>query len=613
MSYETLWGDRAYQVHLEPRRDANEATAGVVGMALDVTDQRHVHEQARQAESRLRILAGQIPAVLWSTDRNLRFTWSDGAGLATLGLRPNEVVGLPLSDYFRHGTGGYPPIRAHEAALLGETVTFETEFAGRIFHCHVEPLLDANGAVAGTIGAALDVTERKHAERRALHQAEYDALTDLPNRLLFDRQLRVAVERSSAGGDRLAVVFLDLDHFKSVNDALGHLVGDELLRGAAGRLREAVRFGDVVARVGGDEFLLLLPGVRGREDSTHVAEKVLAVFRQPFVVQGRELSATASLGIATFPDDGADPETLVRHADAAMYRAKQLGRSGFQHYHPDDSAMALERVSLDGDLRRALGGHPGLLLHFQPQVRLADGRVTGLEALVRWAHPVRGLLLPSDFLAVAEELGLLLELGSWVLGAAARAARGWAEGSGGDVRPRVAVNVHSFELRERHFLHRVEKLLAATGCDPSLLEIEVTEAAAIGNLQASTRALRGLKELGFRLAIDDFGTGHSSLSYLKQLPVHRVKIDRSFVRDVASDGRDRAIVAAIVALGHALGLSVVAEGVETPEQEACLLEAGCDEAQGYLIAAPVPEAEAEALLRREAGWWRSAGPRSPRA
>jgi diguanylate cyclase (GGDEF)-like protein/PAS domain S-box-containing protein len=576
-------------------------------MSLDITDQRLMMEQARLAESRLRVFSGQIPAVLWSTDRTLHFTWSDGSGLGSLGLKANEVVGLDLAEYFQSDDPAFPPVAAHVAALAGEAVTFETEFAGRAFHCHVEPLLDGHGDITGTIGAALDITERKKAEEQVLHQADYDALTDLPNRCLYDRQLRSAIERARGGGSRLAVVFLDLDHFKRVNDALGHFVGDELLRGAAHRLRETVRFGDVVSRIGGDEFLLLLPGLEGREITTHVAEKILAAFGKPFFVQGRELFATASIGIALFPEDGEDAETLVRNADAAMYRAKELGRSCFQYHHPLNTVRAIERVTLEGDLRRAASGHPGLVLYFQPQVSLATGQITGLESLIRWVHPERGLLFPGDFLGLAEELGLVLTLGDWVLEAAAHAAKAWSTLPDSSWQPRVAVNLHPFELRERQFLNRIDRILEVTGCDPSLLELEITESAAMGNVDVSMRILRHLRSLGFRIAIDDFGTGHSSLSYLKLLPVDRIKIDQSFVHDIARDSRDRAIVSSIVALGHAVGLPVIAEGVETAEQEACLAETGCDEAQGFLMSHAVPGSQVADLLSRKPHFWRPPG------
>lgn len=597
VTYETLWSGRSYQVHLEARRGPEGEVLGVVGMALDVTEQARVREQAQKAESRLRLVAGQIPAVLWSTDRELRFTWSDGAGLVHLGLRPNEVVGLSIFDYFGTRDLDSPPLAAHLSALGGEQVTFEMEHDGRSFHCHLEPLVDAAGIPQGTIGAALDITERKAAEARVRHQAEYDVVTDLPNRVLFDRLLRSALERARGVGDRLAVVFLDLDHFKRVNDALGHVIGDELLRGAASRLRETVRCGDAVARVGGDEFLLLLPGLAGPEDAAHVAEKIVAALQRPLHVRGRELFAGASLGIAIWPGDGDDPESLVKSADTAMYRAKEAGRGTFQFYRSDDGERALARVSLESDLRRAVGSASGLILHYQAQVDIASGRVTGAEGLVRWQHAERGLLAPAEFLGLATEVGLVLPLGDQVLDLAARAASAWSRAGLAGGR-RVAVNLHPFELRERHLLDRIERVLAATGCDPALLELEITEGAALANLEHSLQTLARLRAMGFRIAIDDFGTGHSSLGYLKDLPVDRIKIDRSFVREIASDARDRAIVSSIVALSHALGLTVVAEGVETVEQATCLAEIGCDEAQGFLFCRPLPPADFESVLER---------------
>jgi len=457
---------------------------------------------------------------------------------------------------------------------------------------YAAPLFDSSGRTRGAIGAFLDITARKRAEEQVRDLAYHDALTGLPNRLLFQDRLALAVAQAHRHRQGLAVLFLDLDRFKVINDSLGHTVGDRLVREVAARLRTCVREGDTVARLGGDEFTLLLPHVGQAVDAAKVAKKVLDLVRIPFDIDGRELFVTASMGISLYPDDGTDAETLVKNADTAMYRAKEQGRDLYQLYTPAMNATALERLALESSLRRALS-QDELVLHYQPIFDVASRRVQGVEALLRWAHPELGLVAPADFIPLAEITGLILPMGPWVLRAACAQARAWQERQPGLC---VAVNLSARQFQEASLVAQVTDALADSGLDPRCLQLEITESSAMQNAQTAIQTLRELKSLGVGLSIDDFGTGYSSLSYLKRFPIDTLKIDQSFIRDIGRDPDDAAIASAIIALAHTLKLTVVAEGVETSGQLAFLAAHGCDRAQGYLLSRPFPADRCGELL-----------------
>ena len=429
-------------------------------------------------------------------------------------------------------------------------------------------------------------------EERLSSLAYHDTLTGLPNRLLFQDRLERAVTHSHRHGKGLAVLFLDVDRFKVINDSLGHSVGDRLVREVAARLQDCVRESDTVARLGGDEFTVLLPSVGQAVDAAKVACKVLDAIRMPFELDGRELFLTCSLGISVYPDDGRDAETLVKNADAAMYRAKEQGRDRYLLYTPALNATALERLALESSLRKALPNDE-LLLHYQPIVDVATRGMHGVEALLRWHHPELGLVPPGDFIPLAEVTGLILSMGPWVLRTACAQARAWQ-----GLRPglRMSVNLSAREFQEPALVGYVTDALADTGLPPHLLQLEITESSAMQNAQAASQTLRELKALGVGLSIDDFGTGYSSLSYLRRFPIDTLKIDQSFIRDIGADPDDAAIASAIIALAHTLKLAVVAEGVETAEQLAFLARHGCDRAQGYLFSRPLPADRCESLL-----------------
>lgn len=439
-----------------------------------------------------------------------------------------------------------------------------------------------------------EIGERRQAEENLRHLAHHDGLTNLPNRLLLDARLQHAIERARRNDRRLAILFLDLDHFKNVNDSLGHATGDEMLKIVASRLRGSVREDDTVARLGGDEFLVVMEQVQRIEDVTLMARKLMEVSRETIDIQGHELSVGVSVGISLFPQDGASAEILLKNADAAMYRAKESGRNSYAFYTRELTSSAYDRMMLEGQLRRALE-RKELLLHYQPQINLESMRIHAMEALVRWHHPEQGLLPPSRFLPVAEESGLILPLGRWVLETACRQMAAWR--SQGLELAQIAVNLSGKQIQQYDLAAEVRGVLQDSNCRPEWLELEITEDFIMGEAKHSIRALDALRKLGVQLAIDDFGTGYSSLSYLKRLPVNKLKIDRSFIRDLAEDPNDAAIVSAIIAMGKGLQLEIIAEGVEDKVQEQFLKQQGCQQAQGIYYGRPMVAASVSESLK----------------
>lgn len=453
------------------------------------------------------------------------------------------------------------------------------------------------------ISAVRDVSERKQFEARILHQATHDALTGLPNRLLFHDILVKAAAHAYRTEKLLAVMFLDLDEFKNINDTLGHECGDSLLKEIARRLTTTLRGNDlvarddgIIARQGGDEFTILLQGISVVQNIVQVAERILAAVSEPFLTDGHEMYVTASIGITVFPFDDTDIERLLQNADTAMYRAKESGRNHFQFYTAEMNTLIRERMAIENGLRHALAADE-FVLHYQPQMDIRTGKMVGVEALVRWAHPDKGLISPAVFIPVAEESGLIVPLGEWVLRTACRQRKLWQDA--GLPHIRVAVNLSARQFREPHLAEMVTRALADAELDPHSdhLELELTESLLMKDMEASLVTLQALHEMGVCLSIDDFGTGYSSLSYLKRFPIHTLKIDQSFIRDIMTDPKDAAIAATIVALAHNLELNVIAEGVETAEQLALVRDMGCDQMQGYYFSKPLPAEELEKLLR----------------
>lgn len=424
------------------------------------------------------------------------------------------------------------------------------------------------------------------------HLAHHDVLTGLPNRILLNDRLAQATALAHRQGKQLAVMFMDLDRFKHINDSLGHAVGDRLQQSVAQRLVEGVRHSDTVSRQGGDEFVLLLPDIEHVEDVALSAQKMLMAIAHPHLIDRNDLQIGVSIGISLFPDDGQDAETLIKHADIAMYQAKESGRNNYQFFEQDMNARAVQRQSIEAGLRRALERQE-FVLHYQPKINLLSGTIVGIEALVRWQHPQHGLLDPAEFVPIAEDSGLILPIGRWVLREACLQARAWQDAGLPPIT--VAVNTSALEFRAGDFLEYLRATLEASGLEPRYLELELTESVLMRDAASADSVLHALADLGVKLAIDDFGTGYSSLSYLRQFPIDTLKIDQSFVNQITRNPDDATIVSAVISMGKSLKQRVIAEGVETAEQAAFLLTQHCDEGQGYFFGRPV-EAEALALL-----------------
>jgi diguanylate cyclase (GGDEF)-like protein/PAS domain S-box-containing protein len=457
----------------------------------------------------------------------------------------------------------------------------------------ISSVTDENGVLSHYVSVFTDISHIKHSQEQLDHLAHHDALTDLPNRLLLNERLEQAIRRAERHGSQLAVIFLDLDNFKHINDSLGHPAGDRLLQIVANYLQESIRQEDTVARIGGDEFVVLMEDIGRPANAGIAAEKLMSIFDAPVELEGRDIAVTASLGVSLYPRDGVEPAMLLRNADAAMYRAKAEGRNAYQFYTAELTLNAFERIFLESSLRLAIDREE-LLLLYQPQVDLGSGKITGVEALVRWQHPELGIVSPVKFIPMAEESGLIFPIGNWVLQNACRQAKTWLDQ--GLEFGRMAINIAGPQIQRGDLVQQVERALMDTELPARCVELEVTEGFIMREAEHAIKQLKKLGDLGLTLAIDDFGTGYSSLNYLKQLPIHKLKIDQSFVRDIPDDPNDVAISTAVVAMGKSLGLTVIAEGVETKEQEHFLREMGCEEVQGYLYSEPVNAKELEKLL-----------------
>jgi len=570
-------------------RAGDGRAVSMIGTTLDVTEQVYAEARLRQAAS-----------VFSSTEEGVVIT-DPGGVIIDVNPAFTEITGYSRAE----AIGKNPRILRSDRqdaafyAALWQSLNTTGRWQGEIWNRRksgeiypewltINAVRDEDAQLVNYVAVFSDISGIKQSQAQLAHLAHHDPLTGLPNRLLFHDRLGHALSRADRDGSKLAVLFIDLDRFKHINDSLGHLAGDGLLQEVARRLTSAVRREDTVARMGGDEFTLLLEDLRRPEDAAVLARKLLEALGDPYAIAGRELFVTASVGISLYPRDGRSAEDLVRNADAAMYQAKDAGRNGYHFYTPELTAAALQRVHLEADLRRALG-RGELVVHYQPQIELGSGRLIGAEALVRWRHPEQGLLAPDRFIHLAEDTGLIIELGELVLRAACRQAMDWL--ASGVPIERVAVNVSAQQVQRSDFVGTVRDVLADTGLPPRHLELEVTETFIMGQAEEGIRALHQLREMGVRLAVDDFGTGYSSLGYLKRLPIHMLKIDRSFVSELHGDSEDLAIAKAVIALGRTLGLQVIAEGVEHDDQAGLLLAEGCHYAQGYLFGRPVEGAD----------------------
>jgi diguanylate cyclase (GGDEF)-like protein/PAS domain S-box-containing protein len=566
-----------------------------VGTVQDITERKRAEDTLRQWAA---VFQNTQEGVL-ITDCDLNIVAINRAFTTITGYTEPEVIGRRPATLLKSGHHDQGFYEAMWQELDGSGVwqgeLWDRRKDGSTFPTWltISAVRDENGRVVNYIGVFADITLLKKSQQELEYLAHHDPLTGLSNRLLCTIQLDQAVQRAERAGNQIAVLFLDLDRFKHVNDSLGHPVGDALLQAVAGRLREQVRGDDVVARLGGDEFTVVMQNLHDDDMAVILAERLIQALCTPFVIRGHELSIGTSIGISLYPRDGTSGEVLLKNADAAMYRAKEAGRNTFRFYAEEMTARALEKVTMEVRLRHAIEQQE-LVLHYQPQMNLASGRLIGLEALVRWQHPELGLVSPAQFIPLAEETGLIVPLGEWVLKSACAQGAAWlAEG-----RPfgRIAVNIAGPQMRTGDIAATVGRVLADSGLPPACLELEITETFIMGQAARAIEQLQALRDLGVVLAIDDFGTGYSSLSYLKRLPIHKLKLDQSFVRGLPADDNDAAIARAVIALGHSLQFSVLAEGVETVAQRDFLRNLGCDEAQGYLFSRPVSPDKAVTLL-----------------
>jgi len=453
---------------------------------------------------------------------------------------------------------------------------------------------DPQGEITHHIALFTDITQHKYDEERIERLAYYDPLTDLPNRVLLQDRLTQALAAAQRNRESAAILMLDLDRFKNINESLGHAVGDEVLQAVAERLRNCVREADTVARLGGDEYLIVMAEANGAQDIAQYAQKIIDAFIAPVKLEKQELGVTLSIGISVFPNDGDDEQTLMKNADSAVYSAKQAGRNTYQFYTRDMNASILEALMIENSLRRALERQE-LRLFFQPQVDLHSGKIIGAEALIRWIHPEQGLLAPNSFIPIAEDSGLIIPIGEWVLRDACRHLKAWQDAGFTDLT--VAINMSAMQFRQENLAESIVAIAKETGADLQYVELELTESMIMHNAESMIESMQALKGLNLKLSIDDFGTGYSSLSYLKRFPIDKLKIDRSFVNDITEDPSDLAISKFIIDLARNLGLRAIAEGVETAEQLQLLRENGCDEIQGFYFSRPVPAEDFEAMLR----------------
>ena len=561
---------------------------GVQGIARDIAERK-------ANEARYRVLFERNLAGVYRTTTDGRILDCNEACARIFGFSsPAEFREAQATDFYFDDTERDRVVQMlrDQGSLSNHELRLRRRDGQPVWVLENVTLLDdslGRGIMEGTI---IDITDRKLAQEQMEYQAYHDSLTGLPNRLLFRDRITVALAHARRAGRVAAVMFLDLDQFKLVNDTLGHTVGDRLLQAIAARLVNCVRAEDTVARMGGDEFTVLLADLADRRSASAVAQKVLEAVRHPVQVDNHELYVTTSIGIAIFPDDGDDAETLLKNADRAMYRAKDHGRDNFQYATPAAPESVEPRLSLARRLHHALERNE-LVVHYQPMVEIASGRVVGAEALLRWNHPEYGLLQPEAFIGLAEETKTIVSLGAWVLRTACAQMKAWHDA--GHDWLRVAVNLSPRQFQDRELVTTVERILRETGFPPAYLDLEITESTAMHNAELSLQILKRLKEMGIRISIDDFGTGYSSLSYLKRFPIDTVKIDQDFVRDLSED--DEAIITAVISMARALKLRVIAEGVETEEQLAFLRREQCAEMQGFLYSEPLSAAEFEETLR----------------
>lgn len=596
-----------------------ETLHGYVQTVENITERKMAESVLRAAEEslflekeRAQVTLNSIGDAVLTTDVLGNVTYLNLVAEEMTGWSREEALGRPLAEVFKIVDGASRQVALNPAqramrenktvGLTADCVLIRRDGVERAIEDSGAPIHSRNGRIEGAVLVFHDVSESRAMKQKMAHLAQHDFLTDLPNRALLNERLSQAIGLADRHRRQVALMFLDLDNFKYVNDSLGHLIGDQLLQALAERLSACVRGTDTISRQGGDEFVILLTEIEQPQDAVNVAEKLLAALALPQHISGHELHITLSIGISIYPDDGVDAETMMRNADTAMYAAKTGGRNNYQFFKAEMNTHMVRRTMIESGLRRAVQ-RGEFMLHYQPQIDLASGRIAGIEALIRWRDPKLGIIYPEQFILIAEESGLIVPIGRWVLREACRQVKAWLD-AGLHAVP-VAVNISAAEFRCKDFREGVAMILKETGLPPRYLELELTENVLMRDAEASISELRALKAMGLHLAIDDFGTGYSSLSYLKRFPIDTLKIDQSFVRDVATNEDDAIIVGAVIGMGRNLKQRVIAEGVETPEQFSFLCAKQCAQGQGFRFGHPMSAEDFRHLLANGTGDWPS--------
>ncbi len=574
-----------------------------------------MQQQLSESERLHRYIVNTSPDIIYILDQDGHFTFINERIESLLGYSKEEIVGKHYSFLVHHDDMEQAKYVFNErrvgtraAKNIELRLKCKDDGKSRHFNNRTLPIeLSAMGmytgdsqsssSYTGTYGVARDVTERKIAEETINFQAYHDLLTKLPNRALLRDRLSLAISQAKREDEKLAVMFLDLDRFKNINDSLGHMIGDELLQQVSMRLKECIRAADTLARFGGDEFTLLLPKLHnGRDDASKLADKITHTLKQPFIIDGHELYVSASIGIALYPHDGSNIDTLIKHADVAMYHVKGQGKNGYKFYSNEMNVPYLEKLSLDTGIHRALDSNEFNLV-YQPQVNLRTGEIVGVEALLRWEHPEHGAISPSEFIPFAEESGLIIDIGYWVIQTACAELNRWRTAGLPEIR--MSINISARQLMEDNIVKNIISIMKDYDVPGQCIELEITENAIMDDMDSIIRKLQELSGHGITIGIDDFGTGYSSLSYLHKLPIHTLKIDRTFLKESRINKGDNTIINTIVAMAKGLGLNVIAEGVESQAQLEYLREIDCSEAQGFLFGKPLPAEVISQLLIQE--------------